>query len=120
VYGMAGFRPYLESRAVDFAIIDVQWNGMVHAQKMAALADAYDVNVAAHNYHGHLSTLMGAHLCALVPNFKAMEYVVDEVPWMQDFLTHPLQIDKGVMKLPTRPGWGSDIDEEALKARPVR
>jgi galactonate dehydratase len=120
VYGMAGFRPYLEARAVDVAIVDVQWNGMVNAQKMAALADSYDVNVAAHNYHGHLSTLMGAHFCALVPNFQAMEYVVDEVPWMQDFLTHPLDVVDGVMKLPTRPGWGTDIDEAALKAHPVR
>jgi galactonate dehydratase len=120
IYGMAGLRPYLEARSVDFAIIDVQWNGMVHALKMAALADSYDVNVAAHNYHGHLSTLMGAHLCAMVPNLKAMEFVVDEVPWMQDFLTHPLEIDQGVLKLPTRPGWGTDINEEALKAHPVK
>lgn len=120
VYGMAALKPYLEARAVDFAIIDVQWNGMVHALKMAALADAYDVNVAAHNYHGHLSTLMGAHLCAMLPNFKAMEFVVDEVPWMQDFLSHPLQIDNGVLELPTRPGWGTDINEEALKAHPVK
>jgi galactonate dehydratase len=110
----------LEPLGLDWVEVDVQWNGMVNAQKMAALADSYDVNVAAHNYHGHLSTLMGAHFCALVPNFQAMEYVVDEVPWMQDFLTHPLDVVDGVMKLPTRPGWGTDIDEAALKAHPVR
>ena len=120
IYGMAGIRPYLEARAVDFAIIDVQWNGMINAFKMSALADSYDVNVAAHNYHGYLSTLMGAHLCALLPNFKAMEFVVDEVPWMQDFLTHPLEISDGIMRVPTRPGWGTDINEEALKAHPPR
>lgn len=118
VYGAAGLRPYLERRAVDCAIVDVQWNGMWAAQKMAALADAHDVAVAAHNYHGHLSTLMGAHLCAVLPNFKAMEYVVDEVPWMPDFLTHPLDIARGVMRLPDRPGWGTDIDEAALAAHP--
>lgn len=120
VYSMAGLRPYLEARSVDFAIIDVQWNGMVNAVKMATLADSYEVNVAAHNYHGYLSTLMGAHLCTVLPNFKAMEFVVDEVPWMQDFFTHPLEIHQGVMRVPTRAGWGMDVNEEALQAHPPR
>jgi galactonate dehydratase len=118
IYGMAGLRPYLDAKSVDFAIIDVQWNGMVNAVKMSALADSFEVNVAAHNYHGYLSTLMGAHLCAMLPNFKAMEFVVDEVPWMQDLFTHPLEISNGVMHVPSRPGWGMDVNEEALRAHP--
>lgn len=118
IYGMAGLRPYLDAKSVDFAIIDVQWNGMVNAVKMSALADSYEVNVAAHNYHGYLSTLMGAHLCAWLPNFKAMEFVVDEVPWMQDLFTHPLEISNGVLRVPSRPGWGMDVNEEALRAHP--
>ena len=120
VYGMAGLRPYLDAKSVDFAIIDVQWNGMLNAMKMSALADSYEVNVAAHNYHGHLSTLMGAHLCALLPNFKAMEFVVDEVPWMQDLFTHSLDISNGVMHVPSRPGWGMDVNEEALRTHPPK
>jgi L-alanine-DL-glutamate epimerase-like enolase superfamily enzyme len=120
VYGMAGLRTYLDAKSVDFAIIDVQWNGMLNAMKMSAFADSYEVNVAAHNYHGHLSTLMGAHLCALLPNFKAMEFVVDEVPWMQDLFTHSLDISNGVMHVPSRPGWGMDVNEEALRAHPPK
>ncbi len=120
IYGMAGMRPYLEAKSVDFAIIDVQWNGMVNAMKMSALADSFEINVAAHNYHGYLSTMMGAHLCALLPNFKAMEFVVDEVPWMQDLFTHPLEISNGVLRVPTRPGWGMDVNEEALRAHPPK
>ena len=120
IYGVRGIRPYLEARAVDFAIIDVQWNGMVNAMHMANLADSFSVNIAAHNYHGHLSTLMGAHLCAAVPNFRAMEFVVDEVPWMNDFMTHPLEFENSQMLVPQRPGWGSDINEAALRAHPVK
>ena len=117
---MRGIRPYLEARAVDFAIIDVQWNGMVNAMHMANLADSFSVNIAAHNYHGYLSTLMGAHLCAAVPNFRAMEFVVDEVPWMNDFMTHPLEFENSQMLVPQRPGWGSEINEAALRAHPVK
>src|SRR5262249_19285506 len=54
IYGRRNFRPFLDARAVDVAIIDPMWNGAVEAVKMAALADAYEVNVAPHNFCGHL------------------------------------------------------------------
>jgi len=49
-----------------------------------------------------------------------MELRPDEAPWTRDFLTHPSTIENGEMLVPTRPGWGSDINEEALKAHPPR
>ena len=61
IYGRRNLKPYLEQNAVDAVIIDPQWNGMIEAVRMATLVDAYDVNVAVHNYHGHLSTLIGTH-----------------------------------------------------------
>ena len=121
IYGERGIRPYLEARAVEFAIIDVQWNGMVNAMHMANLADSFSVNIAAHNYHGYLSTLMGAHLCAAVPNFRAMEFVVDEVPWMNDFMTHPLEFENSQMLVPQRPGSHTPISRYGFsKATNVR
>ena len=87
--------------------------------KMASLADCYEVNIAPHNFHGQLSTLMGAHMSAAVPNFRIMEFVVDEASWTRDFLTQPLVIEDGELLLPDGPGWGSDINEEAVRARPA-
>ncbi len=120
VYGRKSMRPFLDENAVDVAIIDPQWNGLLESMKMASLADSYDVNVAPHNFHGQLSTLMGAHLSAAVPNFRIMEFVVDEAPWTRDFLHHPLVIENGELVLPTTPGWGSDVNEEAVRARPAK
>jgi L-alanine-DL-glutamate epimerase-like enolase superfamily enzyme len=88
--------------------------------KMASLVDSYDVNVAPHNFHGQMSTLMGAHMAAAISNFKIMEFVVDEAAWTRDFLTDPLVIDGGELLVPTTPGWGSDINEEAVRARPAK
>jgi L-alanine-DL-glutamate epimerase-like enolase superfamily enzyme len=39
---------------------------------------------------------------------------------MEDFLTHPLEVSNGIMRVPTRPGWGTDINEDALKAHPPK
>jgi galactonate dehydratase len=117
VYGRRGLRPYLEQNSVDVVIIDPQWNGMSEAVLMAAMADSFEVNVAIHNYYGHLSTLIGAHFASVIPNLRITEYVVDEAPWVKSFFTHPLQIDGGTLVLPDRPGWGTDIDEAAVHAR---
>ena len=120
VFGQRAMRPFLEANAVDVVIVDPQWNGLSESVHMAHLANSYELNVAAHNYHGQLSTLIGAHYCAAIPNFRIAEFVVDEPDWTRSFLTQPLNIEDGVLTLPTGPGWGSDIDEEAVRARPVR
>ena len=47
-------RPFLEHQSVDVAIIDVPWNGILEAVKIAAMAETYEINVAPHNFNGHL------------------------------------------------------------------
>jgi galactonate dehydratase len=120
LFGRRGFRPFLEAGAVDVAIVDVPWNGIAESIKIAALADTYEVNVAPHNFYGHLSTLMSAHFCAAVPNFRIMEIDIDDVPWKDDLVTAPPVIENGALVLPTGLGWGADIDEAAVRAHPPR
>jgi L-alanine-DL-glutamate epimerase-like enolase superfamily enzyme len=116
ILGRRNFRPYLEERSVDAAIIDVQWNGLPEALRMASMADGYDVNVAAHNSSGPLSTVISAHFSAMVPNLKIMELDVDEVPWRPQLLTNPYKVEAGEFLLPTGVGWGTDIDEDVARA----
>jgi L-alanine-DL-glutamate epimerase-like enolase superfamily enzyme len=120
VYGCRALKPFLDAQAVDVVIVDPQWNGFMEAFRIANLANIYDVNVAAHDAHGYHSTIMGAHLCAAIPNFRIMEFDVDEVPWAADFVTHPPVIENGEMLVPTGPGWGCDINEEAILAHPPK
>ena len=120
IYGRRNLKPYLDQSAVDVAIIDPQWNGMIEATRMASLVDCYEMNVAVHNYHGHLSTLIGAQFAAAIPNFRIMEVVVDEAPWVAEFFTHPLTIANGEMVVPDRPGWGTDINESAVRAHAAK
>src|SRR5207247_2354428 len=66
ILGRRNLKPYLENYSVDVAIIDAQWNGLVEATRMAAMADAYEVNVASHNFNGPLANIMSAHFCAAI------------------------------------------------------
>lgn len=120
LYGKRQFRPYFEQQAVDYAIIDVAWNGILESVKIAALADAYEVNVAPHNFNGHLGSLISAHFCAAIPNFKVMEIDIDDVIWKDDIVTVPPVIENGDFLLPTGPGWGADVNEEFVRAHPPK
>jgi len=120
LFGRRGFRPYLEQRSMDTAIVDVPWNGIAEALKIAAMAEAYEVNVAPHNFYGHLSTLMSAHFCAALSNFRIMEIDIDDVPWKDDLVTVPPRIENGHLVLPEGPGWGAELNEAAIRAHPPK
>ena len=120
LYGLKQYRPFLQQYAVDVAVVDVPWNGLWESIRIATLADAFEVDLAPHNYYGDLATLMSAHFCAAVPNFRIMEYEVDDVPWRGELVTHPPVVENGQLLVPTRPGWGADVNEEAVRARPPR
>jgi L-alanine-DL-glutamate epimerase-like enolase superfamily enzyme len=120
ILGRRSLKPYLENYSVDVAIIDAQWNGLVESVKMAAMADAYEVNVASHNFNGPLANIMSAHFCAAIPNFRIMEFDVDEVPWKTKLLTNPYVIENGELLLPTGAGWGTVVNEAVIRAHPAK
>jgi galactonate dehydratase len=118
IHGLKNYRPYFEQGAVDVAVIDVPWNGLWESVRIATLADAYEVNVAPHNFYGDLASIMSAHFCAAIPNFRIMELEVDDVPWKSEFVTVPPVVENGQFVVPTGPGWGTEVNEEAVRARP--
>jgi galactonate dehydratase len=117
LHGRREFRPYLEAYACDVPIIDVIWNGLAESVKIATMADAYELNVAPHNFYGHLCSAISAHFCAIVPNFRVMEIDIDSIPWRDEFVMTPPTIENGEFVLPTGPGWGVEVNEKAIRAR---
>ena len=120
VSGRRGYRPFLDAYASDVVIIDVIWNGFLESIKIAAMAEAYEVNVAPHNYYGHLSTAISAHFCATAPNFRVMEVDIDSVAWRDELFLNAPVIEDGELLLPTDPGWGVEVNEAAVRAHPPK
>ena len=48
--GLGEFLPYFSQQAMDVAIVDAIWNGCWQSMKIAAAADAHQMNVAPHNF----------------------------------------------------------------------
>jgi L-alanine-DL-glutamate epimerase-like enolase superfamily enzyme len=119
LFGLHGYRPYLERHAQDVIMPDFAWNGITLGKKICDLAHAYDTLIAPHNCHSPINTLVSANVCATVPNFFIHELDVDDAPWRDDLMTHPLEIEDGYLKIPTRPGLGSDLIESELLKHPA-
>lgn len=118
--GLREFLPYFREQAMDVAIVDTPWNGVWQSMKIAASAEAHEVNVAPHNFYGHLCTMMSAHFCAAVPNLRIMETDIDRIAWDHELVTHVPEFVDGHLVLPDRPGWGTEPNEEAIRAHPPK
>lgn len=118
--GLREFLPYFAEQAMDVAIIDAVWNGVWQSMKIAAAAEAHEVNIAPHNFYGHLCTMMNAHFAAAVPNLRIMEIDIDRLEWDHELFTALPPIEDGHLVIPDTPGWGTEPDEEAIRAHPAK
>ena len=116
LHTLRAYRPYFEARAMDICMVDVPWNGLIEAKKVADMAETFEINCAPHNYYSHLSTLHSMHLCASIPNVRISEIDIDDVPWKDDLITEEIQFENGEVLISDRPGWGADLNEEVASA----
>ena len=118
-YTRHGFRPVLERQLCDVIMPDVtRCGGPSELKRIATLAEIYNVPIAPHNPNGPLSTLASAHVCASTPNFFRQEFMFTDVPWRDEVIDTPLDIQDGRLMLSDRPGLGVDLVEEAMDAHP--
>jgi len=113
------FRPFLQRHVTDVVMIETLANGLTETRRIAEMAELYDVMVSPHNWMSPLGTLINAQLCAALPNVEILEIDLDDVPWKMDLLTEPFAIENGELVVPDRPGWGSAINEDVVRAHPL-
>ena len=118
-YTRSGILPLLQNNICDILMPDItRCGGPSELKKMAALAETYNVLIAPHNPNGPLSTIASAHVCASIPNFFRQEFMLQDVPWRDSILTHPLDIKEGQFILSDRPGLGVDLIESEMEKHP--
>ncbi|MBT5876159.1 MAG: mandelate racemase/muconate lactonizing enzyme family protein [Candidatus Latescibacteria bacterium] len=111
-YTRFGFRDMIASQAVDMIMPDVvRTGGIMESKKIASMAESYYMQVSPHNPNNAVSTVASLHLMANIPNALVLEYVDDEqdAPWRNDLLTDPPLVDNGYLRLPEKPGLGTEL-----------
>jgi len=119
-YTKTGFRPLLEKRAADILNPDVAcMESILELKEIAAMAEPYLVAMSPHNYNSTLVALAATvHASAVMPNFIITEYFLPFVEFCDRISPNQLKPKRGYIELPTAPGLGVDVDEEALKRHP--
>jgi galactonate dehydratase len=122
IYTKAEFQAVIARRAADILNPDVcNVGGILELREIAAMAEPAHIAVSPHNYNsttvGLAATLQAS---AGMPNFLITEYFVNFEEVGRAIARPPLQVDGSAIALPTTPGLGIDLDEDALARHPYR
>lgn len=114
------FMPYIEQHITQYARLDVcNVGGFTESMKVAGWCEAHYIDLMPHNPLGPICIAASVHLAAAVPNFAWLE--CRESPGEEEyqrydsgiFTVRPM-LDGAVYSVPTAPGLGIEVDEDAL------
>jgi D-galactarolactone cycloisomerase len=112
------FQMYMEKGCYDVYQPDASFAGGIStARKVAGMAEARGLKFAPHTWSNGIGLMANLHVAASVPNSSFIEFPYDPPAWtpeVRDFvLSEPIRIDdEGYVRLPDKPGFGVELDEE--------
>ncbi len=110
LFGVKGFLPYIQGRAVDIVMPDVKFcGGMLELKKIAAMAEAAGMACSPHGPASPIGNMAAAHVCASMPNFQILEYAYGEVDWRHTVSDPAEPIHNGRLTVLDRPGIGYEM-----------
>ena len=122
LYTRSEFRRVFETRAADIINPDVcNCGGIAELRAIASMAEPYHVVVSPHNYN---STTIGLaatlQIAAMIPNFLITEYFVNFESVGNEVAAEPFRVENGYIRIPSAPGLGLDLREDALARHAYR
>ncbi len=109
-----GFREVLEKGAAAILQPDLSHaGGISEVRKIAAMAETYYAAIAPHCPLGPIALAACLQVDACTPNFLCQE----QVCLGEGYLRQPFVPDAGYIPVPTAPGLGIDVDEDAVREK---
>jgi len=120
LFGVAGFAPLCRTRAVHVIMPDVKHcGGLLEMTRIASMAEADGVEVAPHNPSGPVSTAASVQVCAVLKNFRLLEFQWGEVDWRGEVVQPGELFERGTIRVPDRSGFGIELNDAVVRAHPV-
>ncbi|MFF2040846.1 mandelate racemase/muconate lactonizing enzyme family protein [Kitasatospora sp. NPDC058170] len=108
-------RDSLLHRAIDVFMPNVaRCGGITEAMRLSALASAFHVDIAPHGVGSGVSLCAALQLCAATPNLRTYEYNRLPNPIRENILLNPPKFTDGALVVPTGPGLGFELDDDAV------
>lgn len=115
-----GFRPFIDNHCVDIIHPDVCYaGGLTGTRKIAEYAAMHKIPVALHNVGTLVLCHATAHFAASIPNFYRSESALRGDPEgriERMAASNPVQLENSLLKVPTSPGLGLDLDWDYIKS----
>jgi L-alanine-DL-glutamate epimerase-like enolase superfamily enzyme len=113
-----GFKPFLDNQAVDIIHPDLAFaGGLTGVKKVADYAYIFRTPVALHNVGSLVLTYANAHFGASIENFYRSESQLGRANHYIEGMAagSPPDVRKSMLKVPTAPGLGLEINPDFLK-----
>jgi galactonate dehydratase len=120
LYTIYQFRDLLDHKGAGYVRPDISLaGGITNCKKIATLAEAYYVGIVPHNPMSCVFTAACVQLDAAIHSMPVQEYPGDEHERPKvDLVKEPLKFEHGYLVVPTTPGLGIELNEEAFKHYP--
>lgn len=120
IYLLSGFKPLIDTRAVDIIHPDLATSGgLLETKRIGDYAEEHGIAMAMHQAGTPISFMANVHCAAATQNFLALEHHSIDLPWWESLVktTDGRQlITKGFANVPlTAPGLGIELNEDVVK-----
>ncbi|RLI33819.1 hypothetical protein DRO66_09690 [Candidatus Bathyarchaeota archaeon] len=121
-YTRFGFKPFIESRAVDILQPEPgSTGGLTEARRIAVTGSTWGLPCVPHAWGTGIILAAGLHLTVSIPNGFLLEYKCAPDPLFHEIFIEPIKQEKGYLEVPKKPGLGIQFDKEkALKKFPFK
>ncbi|MEK7409491.1 MAG: mandelate racemase/muconate lactonizing enzyme family protein [Acidobacteriota bacterium] len=111
------FLDLMDRGRIDVVQVDLtRCGGFTEAMKIAALAWDRGLVVANHGFTTYINVAAALHWLNSIPNALICEFVAEEETNLREFITRQkLRAEDGCLAVPTEPGLGIELDEEAVR-----
>jgi len=92
--------------------------GILETKKIAAIAEAFNAQVAPHLYAGPVEWAANIQLAANIPNVLMVETIQTGGSFHQQLIGNTIRWESGYIEAPTEPGLGIKFDEALARAHP--
>lgn len=92
--------------------------GINETQKIAAMAEAFNAEIAPHLYAGPVEWAANIHLSVAIPNLLMAETILTGGDFHQKLIKNSIEWEAGYILPPKAPGLGIEFDEAVARAHP--
>lgn len=113
--GYSSFDAVIREGALNVVTPDLgKVGGVTEARRIAAAAAERGLSIAPHNIAGPIGTAFAAQVSSTWPNFLALEYHAQDVPFFADLVREELIVD-GRIRMGEAPGIGVQPDTDVVR-----